>query len=142
MAYHNGCVWPHDNALIAMGLARYGLPESVLQIWKAQFEASLHFDLNRMPELFCGFPRDSSEGPIPYPVACSPQAWSAASVFLMFQACLGLEIDAPRGSNSIYSPTPSHACQELRIHNLEVAEAKSICSSASSRRCRSQRAAH
>ncbi len=124
MAYHNGCVWPHDNALVAMGLARYGLGESVLQIWKAQFEASLHFDLNRMPELFCGFPRDSTEGPIPYPVACSPQAWSAASVFLLFQACLGLEIDAPEAQIRFTRPRLPISCHELRIHNLEVADAK------------------
>jgi glycogen debranching enzyme len=96
----------------------------VLQIWKAQFEASLHFDLNRMPELFCGFPRDSSEGPIPYPVACSPQAWSAASVFLLFQACLGLEIDAPRAQIRFTRPRLPTSCHELRIHNLEVADAK------------------
>ncbi len=124
MAYHNGCVWPHDNALMAMGLARYGLGEFVLQIWNSQLEASLHFDLNRMPELFCGFPRDSSEGPVPYPVACSPQAWSAASVFLLFQACLGLEIDAPAAQICFTRPRLPAACNELRIHNLEVADAK------------------
>ena len=123
MGYHNGCVWPHDNALVALGLARIGMEESVLQIWKAQFEASLHFDLNRMPELFCGFPRDSSEGPIPYPVACSPQAWSAASVFLLFQACLGLEIDAAAGQIRFTRPHLPISCRELRIHNLEVANA-------------------
>ena len=106
MAYHNGCVWPHDNGLIAMGLARYGLGEAALQIWKAQFEASTHFDLNRVPELFCGFPRNANEGPIPYPVACSPQAWSAASVFLLFQACLGLEIDAPGNQIRFRRPPP------------------------------------
>ena len=92
MAYHNGAIWPHDNALVAAGLARYGFGEQALQIWTALFEASMAFDLHRMPELFCGFPRAPGEGPVLYPVACAPQAWSAASVFLLFQACLGLEV--------------------------------------------------
>src|SRR5262249_27503072 len=90
MAYHNGSVWPHDNALIALGLARYGLAEEALAIWAGLFEAGLYFDLHRMPELFCGFPKDPGEGPVGYPVACSPQAWSAASVFLLFPACRAL----------------------------------------------------
>jgi glycogen debranching enzyme len=124
MAYHNGCVWPHDNALIALGLARCGFAEPALRIWKGQFEASLHFELNRMPELFCGFGRDSSEGPIPYPVACSPQAWSAASVFLLFQACLGLEIDATESQVRFTRPRLPACCRELRMHDLEVAGAK------------------
>jgi glycogen debranching enzyme len=124
MAYHNGCIWPHDNALVALGLARCGLAESALQIWKAQFEASRHFELHRMPELFCGFPRDSAEGPVPYPVACSPQAWSAASVFLLFQACLGIEIDAPAAQVRFTRPRLPAFCRELRIHNLEVADAQ------------------
>jgi glycogen debranching enzyme len=124
MAYHNGCIWPHDNALIALGLARYGFAESALRIWTGQFEAALHFELNRMPELFCGFDRDSSEGPIPYPVACAPQAWSAASVFLLLQACLGLEIDAPGSQVRFTRPRLPACCRELRIHDLEVANAK------------------
>jgi glycogen debranching enzyme len=124
MAYHNGCVWPHDNALIALGLARYGFAESALRIWKGQFEASLHFELNRMPELFCGFSRDEGEGPIPYPVACSPQAWSAGSAFLLIQACLGLEIDAPAAEARFIRPRLPAACRELRIQSLEVADAK------------------
>jgi glycogen debranching enzyme len=93
MGYHTGSVWPHDNALIAQGLARYGLGEQVLHIWTGLFEAGLYFDLRRMPELFCGFPKDPGEGPVLYPVACAPQAWAAASVFLLLQACLGLEIN-------------------------------------------------
>ena len=93
MGYHTGSIWPHDNALIALGLARYGLAEKASQVWTGLFEAGLHFDLHRMPELFCGFPQDPGEGPVPYPVACAPQAWAAASVFLLFQACLGLEIN-------------------------------------------------
>ncbi|HKW86823.1 MAG TPA: amylo-alpha-1,6-glucosidase, partial [Nitrospiraceae bacterium] len=94
MSYHNGSVWPHDNALIAIGLARYGLKESVLKIMTGLFDASLLVDLHRLPELFCGFVRRPGESPTLYPVACAPQAWSAASVFMLLQACLGLTIHA------------------------------------------------
>jgi glycogen debranching enzyme len=123
MSYHNGSVWPHDNAMIAQGLARYGQAEQALQIWTGLFEAALHFDLHRMPELFCGFPHDSGEGPVPYPVACAPQAWSAASVFLLLQACLGLEINGLEAQVRFTRPQLPASLGELRIHNLEVAGA-------------------
>lgn len=123
MSYHNGSVWPHDNALIAQGLARYGFGDLALQIWTGQFEAGLYFDLHRVPELFCGFPQDPGDGPIAYPVACAPQAWSAASVFLLFQACLGLTIDGP--GRRFYSTRPRLPASlgELRIHNLQIGDA-------------------
>ena len=120
MGYHTGSVWPHDNALIALGLARYGLAEKALQILAGLFEAGMYFDLHRMPELFCGFSRDSGEGPVLYPVACAPQAWSAASVFLLFQACLGLEISGVDGRICFARPQLPASLGELRIHNLEV----------------------
>ena len=123
LAYHNGSVWPHDNALIAQGLARYGLGEMALQIWNGLFEAGRRFDLNRMPELFCGFPQTPGEGPVLYPVACAPQAWSAASVFLLFQACLGLTISGAERSVCFFRPHLPACLGELRIHNLEVARA-------------------
>ncbi len=123
MGYHTGSVWPHDNALIAQGLARYGLAEKASQIWTGLFEAGLHFDLHRMPELFCGFPQDPGEGPVAYPVACAPQAWSAASVFLLFQACLGLEINGAEGQIRFTRPQLPASLGELRIHNLGVAGA-------------------
>jgi glycogen debranching enzyme len=120
MGYHTGSVWPHDNALIAYGLSRYGHQDKVLQILTGMFQAGMHFDLHRMPELFCGFAQDPDQGPILYPVACSPQAWSAASVFLLFQACLGLEI---RGADKqVYFSRPQLPpfLSEVRIHNLDV----------------------
>jgi glycogen debranching enzyme len=123
MAYHNGSLWPHDNALIALGFARYGLTDLALPLWTGLFEAGLYFDLHRMPELFCGFPRSPGEGPTPYPVACSPQAWAAASVILLFQACLGLTIDGVAGHVSFHRPQLPGAIQELRIHNLRVGDA-------------------
>jgi glycogen debranching enzyme len=121
MGYHIGSVWPHDSALIALGMARYGLEGAALQIWTGLFEASLYFDLHRMPELFCGFPQEPGEGPVLYPVACAPQAWSAASVFLLFQACLGLEINGPESQVYLNRPQLPASLGELRIHNLDVA---------------------
>jgi glycogen debranching enzyme len=121
MSYHNGSVWPHDNALIALGLSRYGQMEKALRIWSGLFQASLYFDLNRMPELFCGFPQDAGEGPVLYPVACAPQAWSAASVFLLFQSILGLEINGPEAQIRLARPALPNSLGELRIHNLQVA---------------------
>ncbi|HEX5393840.1 MAG TPA: amylo-alpha-1,6-glucosidase [Rhodocyclaceae bacterium] len=93
MSYHNGSIWPHDNALIAMGLARYGMKREALSIMEALFDASQFMDQHRLPELYCGFVRRPNEGPTLYPVACSPQAWASASVFYLLQACLGLTFD-------------------------------------------------
>jgi glycogen debranching enzyme len=92
MSYHNGSVWPHDNAIIASGLARYGHKKAAVKILTGLLDASLFLDLHRLPELFCGFHRRAGEGPTLYPVACAPQSWAAASVFLLLEACLGLEI--------------------------------------------------
>jgi glycogen debranching enzyme len=121
MGYHTGSVWPHDNALIASGLARYGYGEKALQILTGQFQAGTHFELHRMPELFCGFAHYRGESPVLYPVACAPQAWSAASVFLLVQACLGLEISGVERQLYFTRPQLPASLGELRIHNLEVA---------------------
>ncbi|HEX7616232.1 MAG TPA: amylo-alpha-1,6-glucosidase, partial [Thermoanaerobaculia bacterium] len=123
LSYHDGSVWPHDNALIARGLARYGFVDQALKLWEALLDASVHFTLQRMPELFCGFPRQPGEGPILYPVACAPQAWSAASVLLLLQVCIGIEIDAPARRILFTRPRLPASLNEVRIHNLEVAGA-------------------
>jgi len=104
-------------------LARYGLVDKLLQLLTAQFEASMHFDLNRMPELFCGFTRELGESPVQYPVACAPQAWSAASVLLLLQACLGLEVSALDQQIFFTRPQLPASLGELRIHNLQVGSA-------------------
>jgi glycogen debranching enzyme len=93
MSYHNGSVWPHDNALIAMGLARYNLRAPLLQLMTGMFGASQFLDLRRLPELFCGFTRRQGEGPTIYPVACLPQAWSSATVFALLGAMLGISFN-------------------------------------------------
>ena len=89
MSYHDGSVWPHDNALIALGLARYGLKRSVCRLFKGLFDAATYMDLRRLPELFCGFQRQRNRGPTLYPVACSPQAWASATPFSLIEAALG-----------------------------------------------------
>ena len=124
MGYHNGGVWPHDNALIASGLARYGMAEEASRIFTGLFDTAMYLDLHRVPELFCGFSRDPGEGPILYPVACAPQAWSAASVFLLFQASLGLTIDGIASKISFVRPWLPPFLNEARILNLKIAEAK------------------
>lgn len=123
MSYHNGSVWPHDNALIAFGLARYRLRGEVLRILTGMFDASLFVDLHRMPELFCGFPQRPGEGPTLYPVACAPQAWAAAAVFLLLQACLGLHIDGVQRRISFCYPILPGFLKRIRLRNLRVGNA-------------------
>src|SRR5690606_23824191 len=95
MSYHNGSVWPHDSAMVAAGMAQYGFISESMKIMDGLFKACLFLDLQRLPELFCGFPWRPGEAPTSYPVACVPQAWSVASIFLLLQACLQISIDAP-----------------------------------------------
>jgi glycogen debranching enzyme len=123
MSYHNGSVWPHDNALFAAGLANYGLKDAVNRIVTGMFDASMFFDLHRMPELFCGFSRREGEGPTLYPAACSPQAWAAAAVFLFLQASLGLSIDGAAAQVRFASPALPAFLEYIRIRNLSAGDA-------------------
>jgi len=125
MSYHNGSVWPHDNAIIGFGLTRYGLHAETVRILMGMYEASLEFDLRRLPELFCGFHRrPDSTGPTLYPVACAPQAWAAGSVYLLLQACLGIKIHAPERKVSFAAPLLPPNLDEIRIESLRVGEAR------------------
>ena len=123
MSYHNGSVWPHDNALIACGMARYGLTEAVLKILTGFLEASIFLDTSRMPELFCGFQRRAGEGPTLYPVAFARQSWAAASVFMLLQASLGLHIDAPRRQVRFTGPALPEWLRKISVDNLKVGNA-------------------
>src|SRR5206468_6465023 len=116
-------VWPHDNALIAAGFGRYGFKESAAMVLAGLLDASLFFDLHRLPELFCGFPRRAGESPTLYPVACAPQAWAAGAVFLLVQACLGLDIDAPGGKICLDRPELPSCIDRLTLQNLRVGDA-------------------
>lgn len=120
MSYHNGSVWPHDNALVAYGFNRYGLKEAALRVMTGLFDASLFIDLHRMPELFCGFTRRPGEGPTLYPVACSPQSWAAGSIFMLLQACLGLSIRGHLAQICFAYPLLPEFLPEVHIRNLKV----------------------
>ncbi|HEY2709195.1 MAG TPA: glycogen debranching N-terminal domain-containing protein [Caulobacteraceae bacterium] len=123
MSYHNGSVWPHDVSLCVAGMAAYGERAGAARVMGDMYRASSFFGL-RMPELLCGFPRRPGEPPIAYPVTCMPQAWAAASPFLMLQACLGLSIDAVRREVRVVRPTLPHGMDTLSVEHLEVAGAK------------------
>jgi hypothetical protein len=99
IGYHTGTVWPHDTSLIAAGFKRYGYNDEANLLCGRIFEASQHFAEFRLPELFCGFDREHAHIPVPYPVACSPQAWAAASSFLFLTTMLGVRPHADRGEH-------------------------------------------
>jgi glycogen debranching enzyme len=118
LSYHNGSIWPHDNSLIASGLAKYGHKELAGRIFMGLLDLSSMVDLHRLPELFCGIDRRAGEGPTLYPVACSPQAWAAAAPFLILQACLGISIDAERTRILFDDPYLPEGISNLAIENL------------------------
>jgi glycogen debranching enzyme len=120
MSYHNGSIWPHDNALIALGLSNYGFKDLAVRLLEGMFSLSLMVDLHRMPELFCGFPRRPDHGPTLYPVACSPQSWAAAAVYMLLQACLGMTLDAPRRQLQFEHPALPATVEDVHIRNLRL----------------------
>ena len=120
ISYHNGSVWPHDNAVIALGLARYGLKSSVLQIFKGLFQAASYMDLRRLPELFCGFAWRRLTAPTLYPVACAPQAWASATVFALLQASLGLSFERNGDEIRLDRPVLPDFLDELRLRGLRT----------------------
>jgi len=121
MSYHNGSVWPHDTALAAAGMARYGERRAVAMLLGEIYGSAAHFQM-RLPELFCGFVRETGEPPIAYPVACLPQAWAAGSVFLMMQSVLGLSIDAAEGLVEVNNPALPAGLDRLSITRLKVGD--------------------
>ncbi|MES2294769.1 MAG: amylo-alpha-1,6-glucosidase [Pseudomonadota bacterium] len=118
MSYHDGSVWPHDNALIALGLGRYGFKRAAAAIFGGLFDASCHMELMRFPELFCGFPRRRGTAPTLYPVACQPQAWASAAPFALLEACLGIVCDHERREIRFHNPLLPKFLEEIRIRNL------------------------
>ncbi len=120
MSYHNGSVWPHDNGIIALGLSRYGLHAEAGRIFEALFDVATYQELRRLPELFCGFLRRARRGPTGYPVACSPQAWAAATPFALLTASLGLELDLDRNALRFNHPVLPRFLDEVVIRGLRV----------------------
>ena len=119
MSYHNGSVWPHDTAICAAGMARYGRRREAALLLDHLLDAAAHFSM-RMPELFCGFSRSTGQPPIAYPVACLPQAWAAGSVFMLLQASLGLEIDGWGGQAQVSEPSLPSGAEALTITGLPL----------------------
>jgi glycogen debranching enzyme len=120
ITYHNGSIWPHDNSLIAKGLANHGFKPSVHRIMEGFLDASESLEFHRLPELYSGFPRRRGQGPIEYPLACAPQAWAAGSVFLFLSACLGLSIDAQREQIVFTNPSLPEYLREVRLTGLRA----------------------
>jgi glycogen debranching enzyme len=120
MSYHNGSVWPHDNALIALGCARYGHKEAVARIFEALLDPATYPHCRRLPELFGGAARGRRRGPTPYPVACSPQAWAAAAPFALIAASIGLELDHAHGVARVHHPRLPASINDLFLPNLHV----------------------
>ena len=123
MSYHNGSIWPHDNAMIAAGLARYGFRREAARIFEGLFAASIHMDLRRLPELFCGFPRQRNSAPTGYPVACVPQAWATAAQLLLMQSVLGLGFDFEPPRIAFSQPMMPDFLEEIQLRKLTLGDA-------------------
>ena len=124
MSYHNGSVWPHDNGLIGLGFARYGLREPLLKVMTGMFDASLFMADHRLPELFCGFERRPGSAPTAYPVACIPQAWSSATVFGLLGALLGISFDPAARQIRLTRPVLPGWMDDCLISNLRIGDAE------------------
>ncbi|HXX62144.1 MAG TPA: amylo-alpha-1,6-glucosidase [Candidatus Sulfotelmatobacter sp.] len=123
LGYHTGSVWPHDNALIVAGMKRYGFDDAAGDLASRIFEAARHFPDGRMPELFCGFARREVDVPVPYPVACSPQAWSAAAPLQLMRTMLGMRASAADGTLELFRPYLPTWLGKLTVTNLRVGAA-------------------
>ena len=124
MSYHNGSIWPHDNALIASGLGRYGFTDQAARIMSGMLDLSQSVDGHRLPELICGFRRRGGESPTLYPVACAPQAWSAGAAYMLLAACLGLDIDAAARRVWLRRSMLPDRIDWIRFTNISVVDAR------------------
>lgn len=120
LSYHDGSIWPHDTAIIARGMARNGAPDAAMAVVDGLLAAASGMPDSRLPELFCGFARDGADPPVAYPVACSPQAWSAAVALQAVEIALGLEVDAPRGMVRLRAPRLPGGVDDLEVRGLVV----------------------
>ena len=120
MSYHNGSIWPHDNAIIAQGFARYGLRRGIEAVFEDLVRATTYMDLRRIPELYCGFRRRAGRGPTLYPTACAPQAWASGALFALLPAMLGLEFDSAARQIRLVNPTVPAIAGDITVRNLTV----------------------
>jgi glycogen debranching enzyme len=121
VGYHTGSVWPHDSALIAHGLRKYGYDEDFTAIFQGLIEAASHFPDYRLPELFAGFSSSQYEIPVPYPVACHPQAWAAGSIPYLLTSGLGLIPDGLRRRLRVVRPSLPDWLRRVEVRDLELA---------------------
>jgi glycogen debranching enzyme len=124
LGYHTGSVWPHDTALIATGLRRYGFDEDFALIFDGLLEAASRFGDHRLPELFAGFTREEPGEPVPYPVACRPQAWAAGSIPFLLECGLGLDPDALNGRLRIVRPSLPRWLERVDVTGLRLGDAR------------------
>lgn len=124
MSYHNGSVWPHDNAMIAAGFTRYGFRAEAARIFEGLFLAATYIDLRRLPELFCGFPKRRGRGPTFYPVACSPQAWAAVAPLSLTRTCLGIRFDPEAGHLTFREPILPDFLDEVTLRGIAFPQGK------------------
>ena len=120
LSYHNGSIWPHDNALIALGFSRYNHKRAIETLFGGLYNAATYMDQRRLPELFCGFQRQQGQGPTLYPVACSPQAWASATPFTLLEASLGLEFDPFKGEIRLRNPRLPAFLDEVVLRDLRL----------------------
>jgi glycogen debranching enzyme len=120
MSYHNGSIWPHDNAIVVMGLARYGLATAGQPVVRGIYDAAIHDEFQRLPELFCGMQRGRGKHPVLYPVSCSPQAWASGTFFMLLQSMLGIQPEAHRHALHIRNPMLPDFVDDLTLSNLSI----------------------
>jgi glycogen debranching enzyme len=124
MSYHNGSLWPHDNALVALGFGLYGWRAEAGAVLDGLYEACAQMESNRLPELFCGMQRTSGMRPVLYPVSCAPQAWASGAFFMLLQAVLGLFPEAPSGVLHVRNPVLPHFIRDLTLTNLRIGRSR------------------
>lgn len=124
IAYHNGTVWPHDNAIIGEGMRRFGRTEEMKKIMQEIVDVSLFYTEHRLPELICGFDRVGTYSPVGYPVSCSPQAWAAGSLLQMIKACINFLPDATNNCLHIVEPTLPEWLGRVTVKGLKVGKAE------------------
>jgi glycogen debranching enzyme len=124
MSYHNGSVWPHDNAIIVVGLAMHGMATAAMPVVSALHMAAVQSESQRLPELFCGMTRAHGMRPVQYPVSCLPQAWASAAMFMILQGMLGIYPEAPAGVLHIRNPVLPDFMGELAINGMAVGQSR------------------
>ena len=120
MSYHNGSIWPHDNAILVLGMALHGHARAALPIVRALFEAGVHSEFQRLPELYCGMTRQTGSRPVDYPVSCSPQAWASGSLYMLLQALLGIYPEAQSRILHVRDPVLPDFLGELSVSGLAI----------------------